>query len=201
MGFLKRLKKLFETIVKVIAIVILAAAALAIIVLIAVALATLLSVLFPALVKTVSAIGLYVFGKVKDFISVFKPIINSLRNTYETWVKPALTWVNDKVTALDTAINTIYTLTVGGVTGVYNNLFGWVDSIQTHFNRIVDNVSGLVAIVDEEAAAKINALRTEINTLIDKYTSDLFDKVLLKINEIAGPILMKVGEITAVFTE
>jgi len=200
MGFLKKLKQIFGTILKIVAV----AAALVIIALvlapIVTAIAAAISTVIPYLSAAVSAIGKWVWGIGSKVLPLVKKGLNALETAYNTWVKPALTSVIGAVKAIKEALNKTYTITIGTVTKTYNTLFGWVGGVQATFNEIMDKTKSLISVVDKKTADKIDKFQRQVNETIQKYTSDIFDKVINKINEIVTPILKQVNDFTAAVT-
>jgi len=201
MGLGKKIKKILDTVVKVVALI---AGCIATILLL-VALAPLIVAAVQAvtgwLVTTVTAIGKYLWGAVKPFLDKFKPILSKVADAYDRWIKPTLEKLEGQIHKVVETFNKIYGTTVGSIVDVYQKLFGWVDDLRATVNGILDKTTGLAAVFDQKLADKIQALKQDFNETLDKLFVDWFDKVLEKINEIAAPILNKIGEIEAVFTE
>jgi len=157
--------------------------------------------IIPGVIAAVNWLVGLVMRVIKPVLDLLKPAFDALKNIYDNWVKPVLTKVQSTVDLVRDNVYKVYNLTIGGVTQTYNNLFGWVDGLQTQFNGFADRLIGLVSVVDQKAADRLDAMRGDVNRTIDKYSSDLFDKVITKINETAGPILTKVDEFAAAVNE
>lgn len=157
--------------------------------------------IIPGVIAAVNWLVGLVMKVIKPVLDLLKPAFDALKSVYDNWVKPVLTKVQGTVDLVRDNVYKVYNLTIGGVTQTYNNLFGWVDGLQTQFNGFADRVIGMVSVVDQKAADRLDAMRGDVNRTIDKYSSDLFDKVITKINETAGPILTKVDEFAAAVNE
>lgn len=201
MGLLRRIQ---GGLLKVIKIIILAIGIILLLVIlwpVILAVISVVTTILPGIIAAVQWILNLLLKIIKPVLDLLKPAFDALKSVYDNFVKPVLLKVQGAVDVLKNDVYKVYNLTIGGVQKTYQNLFGWVDGLQTEFNGFADRVVGLVSVVDQRAADRLNAARNEINRTIDKYSSDIFSKVILKINEVAGPILKSVSELAAAVNE
>ena len=165
------------------------------------AIITVVTSIIPGVIAAVQWLLGIVMKVLKPVLDILKPAFDALKNVYDNWVKPVLEKVQGAVDVMRDSVYKVYNLTIGGVTATYNNLFGWVDGLQVQFNGFADRVIGLISIVSQKTADHLDAFRRDVNRTIDKYTSDVFDKVLKMINQAVGPVLTAVGELSAAINE
>lgn len=155
----------------------------------------------PAIANQIGALGTTIYNYILPSGSIVRNVIDWVVDQVDTYVIPTLKWVYAQVVTISESIYKVYTDTIGGIVTVYDNLFGWLDDLQNKVNAFMMKVEALIAIVDEDFARRLRALREEINDFIDKWTSDIFDTVIDWINEAVGPILKRIDELKAWFDE
>jgi hypothetical protein len=192
---------ILKKIVKGIAIVIAVVLAIAALVVFVPAIIAFFTTVLPVIIAQLQALAVFVYTKLAQAFPLLDKAVKGLQNVYDRWVKPTLEKVEGAITSITDSFEKVYHMTVGGIVDVYNNLFGWVDDLRVKVNGMLDKATGIAAVFDEKLAGRIQAVKQDFNSFLDKAFVDWFDRAMKKIYEVTGPIMTKVGELSAVFTE
>jgi len=139
--------------------------------------------------------------KVGEFVFTgIKGVVNWLVDAYQNVVKPLLTKLDNAVSAIVDKFNWFYGTAIGSIVDVYSKLFGWVDTLRTTVNGLLDNVGSIAEILGLDPDGKIRKLSQDFNDLLNSLFVDWFDAILITIDDVTSPIRKTFNELGAAVT-
>ena len=134
--------------------------------------------------KGISVIFNTVWSILKPVYEVIKGLWDVIYGFYTKYIKPALDWVEGKITWLTNFIDSIYNTLLGRIDQIYNETFGWYERLRDNLDDLTGKISRVVAVFDSKLAENIKSTEQKLFAYVDKYTRDVRDWVVEYVRDV-----------------